>query len=80
MQTSKPLSYDHLLAELLKLHENEKTPEKAFIDTNVDGFEKLWVQGLGCYMITRMVAGNIKARRMFEGVLTPKGLLAARHK
>lgn len=69
---------NNLLAELLKLHEADQPLEHPFLEANADGLEKLFEQGLSCYSITRMQAGNIRFRHVYEGVLTPKGLLLAR--
>ncbi|WPP02416.1 hypothetical protein SFA35_25835 (plasmid) [Pseudomonas sp. HR96] len=69
---------DNLLAELLKLHEANQTLERSFVETNADGLKRLFDQGLSCYSITLMTAGNIRFRQVYEGVLTPKGLQLAR--
>lgn len=69
---------DNLLAELLKLHEANQTLERSFVEANADGLKRLFDQGLSCYSITVMTAGNICFRPVYEGVLTPKGLQLAR--
>lgn len=72
------MQMDNLLVELLKLHEAGKTLERPFVEANADGLKRLFDQGLSCYSITRMQAGNIRFRPIHDGVLTPKGLLVAR--
>jgi len=66
------------VGELLKLHEANQTLERAFVEANADGLKRLFDQGLSCYSITVMTAGNICFRPVYEGVLTPKGLQLAR--
>lgn len=69
---------DNLLAELLKLHEANQTLERSFVEANADGLKRLFDQGLSCYSITVMIAGNIRFRPVYDGVLTPKDLQFAR--
>ena len=47
-------------------------------ESYTDGLKRLFDQGLSCYLITVMTAGNICFRSVYEGVLTPKGLQLAR--
>lgn len=70
--------FNDLLSKLHSMHEDGETPDHTFIQDNVDVFEQLWERGFSCYKITRFVAGNIKSRKMFPGVLTPHGIEAAK--
>lgn len=70
--------FNGMLSVLLTMHEQGKTPDRDFIQENVDFFEKLWDKGFGCIRITRMEAGNIRPRAMYSGVLTPAGIAAAK--
>lgn len=63
-----------LLIEMLRLHESGKYLSVTFATENYEGLKKLWVQGLSSYQVTRMVAGNVRARRVSSGVLTPAGV------
>ena len=70
--------YDSVLSALLVMHEKGEAPDKPFIEAHVEVFESLWTRGLGCYRITRMEAGNIRARKEYSGVLTPRGVETAK--
>jgi len=67
-----------LLVEMLRLHEAGESLSISFATENFDGLNKLWVQGLSCYQVTKMVAGNVRSRRVFPGVLTPAGIERAK--
>lgn len=63
-----------LLVEMLRQHESGESLSITFVNENYEGLKNLWEQGLSCYRVTKMVAGNVRSRRMFPGVLTPAGI------
>lgn len=67
-----------LLVEMLRLHESGKSLSIAFATEHYEGLKNLWEQNLSCYQVTKMVAGNVRTRRVYSGVLTPAGLEKAR--
>lgn len=71
-------TFNSMLSTLLTMHEKGGHPDSAFIDANADVLEQLWARGFSCFRIVRMVAGNIKARQVYSGVLTPTGIAAAK--
>lgn len=76
--TTTPQNLNTMLRTLLKMHEEGQELERTFIESNAEIFERLWAKGYGCYRITRMQAGNIRPRREYAGLLTPRGIEAAR--
>lgn len=74
----KQSTYDATLLALLVMHEKGETPTRPFINEHAEVFEILWQRGLGCFQIFRMEAGNIRPRRVYSGVLTPRGIEAAK--
>ena len=69
---------DATLSVLLMMHESGESPAISFIHAHADIFEILWSRRLGCYRIFRMQAGNIRARKVYSGVLTLRGVEAAK--
>lgn len=67
-----------LLIEMLRLHEAGESLSIVFATKNHEGLKTLWEQNLSCYQVTKKVAGNVRTRRVYSGVLTPAGLEKAR--
>lgn len=67
-----------ILAEMLRLHETGGALSITFATENYEGLKNLWEQGLSSYQVTKMVAGNVRSRRVFSGVLTPAGVEKAK--
>lgn len=67
-----------LLTVLLKIHEAGESLPKDFATDNYEGLRSLWDKGLSCYNVTKMMAGNVRSRRVHTGVLTPAGVEKAK--
>jgi len=67
-----------LLTEMLRLHEAGESLSKDYATDNYEGLKNLWEQGLSSYNVTKMVAGNVRLRRVHTGILTPKGVEKAK--
>ena len=72
------MNEQELLTELLRMHEAGESMPRDFAAQNYEGLKSLWEQGLSCYRVTKMVAGNIQLRRVHSGVLSPLGLEKAK--
>lgn len=67
-----------LLVEMLRQHESGGSLSISFVNENYEGLKNLWLQGLSCYQVTKMMAGNVRSRRVYPGVLTPTGIEKAK--
>lgn len=67
-----------ILAEMLRLHETGESLSITFATENYEALKNLWEKGLSSYQVTKMVADNVRSRRVFPGVLTPAGVEKAK--
>jgi hypothetical protein len=72
------LSPKELLQKLLVLHDAGEHPDRKFMEAQFEGFQYLWSQGLSCWSVTKMAAGNVVPRHRYTGVLTPEGIRRAK--
>lgn len=67
-----------LLTEMLRMHEAEEDMSIDFATENYEGLKRLWQQGLSCYVVTKVMSGNVRLRRDITGILTPAGVERAK--
>ncbi len=72
------MNEQELLIEMLRMHEAGEDLSIAFANENYEGLNNLWQQGLSCYVVTKVVSGNVRLRRDSLGVLTPAGVARAK--
>ena len=72
------MTENDLLREMLRLHEAGEGLPNSLATDNFESLNRLWDKGLSSYRVTRMVAGNVRIRRVYPGVLTPVGIERAK--
>ena len=72
------MTENDLLREMLRLHEAGEDLPNSLANENFEILNLLWDKGLSSYRVTKMVAGNVKSRRVHLGVLTPLGIERAK--
>ncbi|WEF26266.1 hypothetical protein PYR66_13025 [Klebsiella aerogenes] len=73
------MNEQELLIELLRMHEANESLTSDFAIENYEGLKNLFDKGLSNYRVTKMMAGNVRARKeRTGGILTPVGLEKAK--